>query len=91
MAAQALEEVAMSKQIIVVGLRVQAAPADDMVLAPDVGGGATLNGSPITSLAHLPGGLAAVECGDQLVILPWSLLTQLLNRAASAAQPGGQP
>lgn len=64
--------VTMSRLIVVVGLRAQAASADQVVLAPDAGGGATLNGRPIASLAHLPGGLAVVECGEQLVILPWA-------------------
>lgn len=81
----------MSRLIIVVGLRAQVASPDQVVLAPDASGGATLNGSPIASLAHLPGGLAVVECGEQLVILPWSLLVQLLGLAAAAAQAGGEP
>jgi hypothetical protein len=80
----------MSRLIVVVGLRVQAATAEHLELAADADGGATLNGVPIATLAHLPGGLAVVECGEQLVILPWAILAQLLGRAAAAARPGGE-
>jgi hypothetical protein len=80
----------MSRLIVVVGLRVQAAAPDHMELAADASGSATLNGAPIATLAHLPGGLAVVECGEQLVILPWALLAQMLGRAAAAARPGGE-
>jgi hypothetical protein len=78
----------MSPHITLVGLPVRVASAEEVVLAPGPGGGATLNGSPIASLAHLPGGLAVIECGEQLVIMPWALLAQLLGRAASAQSAG---
>ena len=72
----------MSQQIVVVGLQVQASAADQITLGPGTNGSATLNGRAIVSLAHLPGGLAAIECSDQLVIMPWTLFNLLLNRAA---------
>ena len=75
----------MSKCIVIVGLPVQVQSADQLVFAPDLDGQATINGSSIRSLSHLPGGIAVVELADGLVLLPWSLLNTLLHQAAERA------
>ena len=73
----------MSTCIVIVGLPVQVQPADQLVLAPDARGTATVNGCSIRSLSHLPGGIAVTEYADGLVLIPWSLFNRLLQQAAS--------
>ena len=75
----------MSKYVIVVGLPVQVQSADQLLFAPDGDGQATINGSSICSLSHLPDGIAVVEFADGLVLLPWTLLNRLLGQAAERA------
>jgi hypothetical protein len=73
----------MSACIVVVGLPVQVQSANELVLAPDAYGTATVNGCSIRSLSHLPGGIAVIEYADGLVLIPWPLLNALLQQAAS--------
>lgn len=75
----------MSGRIIIIGLPVQVEAVDQIVFAPDADGQATINGSSIRSLSHLPDGIAVVEVADGLVLLPWSLLNTLLQQAAERA------
>lgn len=71
----------MSRAVVIVGLPVQMQSADQLALGPDASGAATVNGQRIRSLGHLPGDIAVVECADCIVLLPWALFNQLLNRA----------
>jgi hypothetical protein len=73
----------MNACIVIVGLPVQVQPADQLVLAPDAYGTATVNGCSIRSLSHLPGGIAVIEYAEGLVLIPWTLLNALLQQAAS--------
>lgn len=71
----------MAPCIVVVGLQLQLQSSDQLVLAPDANGTATVNGHGIRTLSHLPGDIAVIEYAEGLVLLPWPLFNQLLQRA----------
>jgi len=69
------------KRIVIVGLPVENKATDQMELAPDSDGYATIEGSRIRSMSHLPGEIAVIEFTDGMVLIPWALFNRLLTRA----------
>jgi hypothetical protein len=69
--------------VVIVGLAIETKPAEQLVIAPDAAGYATVDGQRIATLSHLPGEIAVVEFSDGLLLIPWALLNQLMSHAAA--------
>jgi hypothetical protein len=69
--------------VIIVGLAVETRPAEQLLIAPDADGYATVDGRRIATLSHLPGEIAVVELDDRLLLIPWALLNRLMRQAAA--------
>ena len=71
----------VTKRIVIVGLTIETKTAEQLQLGPDASGYATIEGSRVRSMSHLPGKIAVIEFSDGMVLLPWALFNQLLTQA----------
>ena len=86
----------MTRGIIVIGLPTEIKTADQLRLAPDTAGYATVDGVRIRSVSHLPGNIAVIEIAEGIILVPWSTLNHVLAQditdSLSLSSPGvGRP